>query len=71
MLFPHNKGIVDQCFIYPLTNQVWDFDRRAIATRFAAIREMLARPDSLDPKLRDEPLLESNKISIRQHPPSR
>ena len=65
MLFPLNKGIVDQCFIYRLTNHVWDFDRSVIATRFAAIREMLARPDSLDPKLRDEPLRKFRPPSSR------
>ena len=65
MLFPHNKGIVDQCCIYPLTNHVWDFDRRAIATHFVAIREMLARPDSLDPKLQDEPLRKFRPPSSR------
>jgi hypothetical protein len=52
LLYPLNKGFVDQAYTYTLTNHIWNFDQELINHNAMDIRALLAKggmsPKSLD-----------------------
>jgi len=52
LLFPLNKGFVEQSYPYTLTNHIWNFDQELINHNARDIRALMAKggmpPGSLD-----------------------
>jgi hypothetical protein len=65
MLFPLSKGIVDQCWMYTLTNHSWDYDTNITYTHFKNLVLYLSGPGVTNSSLKDEPF---SSIQIESKP---